>query len=616
MNLDFPARGGRLSLFACALLSFTSVALDLIFLCPPIEKLPTQTTHILPPHTVTTIDRLVTEIGQALPLHTSIRAMDRLLTAFAQTIPLCTRSNVEKLLKAIGQAFPLHTGSGMKRLPPEIAITYSVPPCSSRYLGAAFRYINKANSLLDGSPKRPQHQISKMGTNMINQEYQVTIGMEFEAIVAFHQTLLEGILRSINSNMEIIKEISDADRVGITQVHPRYQSTRPKYMGWGLTTPTSYGSNEEDTERQRRFRDNLTYQEVRGYAGEVLSLVKLILGEGVFVHDSWAKCKHFELWHLTHDNSLVGVFKHILASKLEAMGHQVENIDDWDAHPIELVSRILLFSPQSLNEIFDFLARLVGSPLSQHAAFVNEWCGTHVHVGLPVPANPPPGALPPSFTLPTLQHLAYILVMYEKAIMKLFPESRRAGSENADYELRTNLSEFFQEVEDDSADDNLSPEEYEAKYPYPEDFTFASARDKIFAQDITLQKLVKLMCPGGKNHLVNFQNLLRTDGMPRTIEFRQMEGNLDGRDATMWASFVVGLVRLAEWNGREYGVGRREKWWEDRLVWGYKGRGYVWTERSEYLEVMDLIQMMRWDGGRDWVRERVAKFAVEESDDA
>ena len=141
---------------------------------------------------------------------------------------------------------------------------------------------------------------------------------------------------------------------------------------------------------------------------------------------------------------------------------------DWDAHPIELVSRILLFYPESLNEISDFLTRLVGTPFSQHAPFTKEWCGTHVHVRLPMPANPQTGALPPTFTLPTLQHLAYILVMYEKAIMTLFPQSRRADPTDNPLELQTNLDKFYEEsprpsITFDDSWDTLTDEEVQAR---------------------------------------------------------------------------------------------------------------------------------------------------------
>ena len=551
------------------------------------------------------MDQLATEIGLAFSYHTAISTMKRFLTASAQTISLHTQSTAEMLLTGIGQAFQPHQRSAMKGLLPEIAITYPLHTALIRHPAAvAFRYINTVYNLLDASPKTLNHQNVKMDPEMINAEYELTIGVEFEAIVAFHETILRETLQTLNSNMVIIKTIPDEVRVRISQVHTRYELSRRSYMGWGLTTPTSYNPNGEDKERRPQFESHLKDYEVRGYAGEILSLVKRILGGRILVHDSWTKCNSFEEWHLTHDNSLLGVAKHILADKLNAMGHQIDNIDNWDAHPVELVSRILPFSSDSLKEISELLNNLVGTPSSQYAAFTNEWCGTHVHVGLPVPVNLAAGALPPTFTLPTLQHLAYILTMYEKSIMTLFPPSRRAHSTNANIELRSNLSEFHEEPKErpyDPDDDDLTPSEYDAKYPPAEDFSFASARDKIFAPNQTIENLVDIICPTDKHHLVNFRNLLRTDGMPRTIEFRQMEGTLDARDATNWATFVAGLVRLAESKGREYGAGE-----------GYDGEGYLCTEADQLPEVMDLIRMMQWEEGKDWVEERVQRWEREE----
>lgn len=54
------------------------------------------------------------------------------------------------------------------------------------------------------------------------------------------------------------------------------------------------------------------------------------------------------------------------------------------------------------------------------------------------------GKPPPTFTLPTLQHLAYIQVMYETKISELHPESR-GNYTNRD--LKSNIDEFNEEIE-------------------------------------------------------------------------------------------------------------------------------------------------------------------------
>lgn len=51
---------------------------------------------------------------------------------------------------------------------------------------------------------------------------------------------------------------------------------------------------------------------------------------------------------------------------------------------------------------------------------------------------------PPTFTLPTLQHLAYIQVMYQAKISKLHPISRGDGT---NIDLKSNIESFYEEPE-------------------------------------------------------------------------------------------------------------------------------------------------------------------------
>ena len=74
-----------------------------------------------------------------------------------------------------------------------------------------------------------------------------------------------------------------------------------------------------------------------------------------------------------------------------------------------------------------------------------------------------------------------------------------------------------------------------------------------------------------KHRIINWTYVSRTNGSPRTLEFRQHAGTLSPVDIEHWLAFVVGMVRLAEYNGRKYG-GAGE---------GYKGEGYEFNERKE-----------------------------------
>ncbi|MCJ1279157.1 hypothetical protein MMC21_006981 [Puttea exsequens] len=337
------------------------------------------------------------------------------------------------------------------------------------------------------------------------------------------------------------------------------------------------------------------------------------------MHDLFQiKNDDFSTWHLTHDRGVVGVDKETLENKLQLLKKGIDDIASWDCHGIELVSRVLPLTPASFAEMATHLTAL-NPPFSSatHAAFTNEHCGFHVHIGLPVPADLPAGAPPPTFDLPTLQHLAYILVMYERAIGELHPRERREGSAAAMVDLQTNLDNFIEEPvwndydDNDNDNDNESENENENENENEEEapdadtnapsYTFASTRAKIFAPTTTLASLSALMCNSSKYHIVIFANLpLTPTARARTIEFRQHAGTLDAWAAEWWVRFCCGLVRFAGRMAKEYGA--REE---------YGGEGYALKEWSGKLDVWELVEEMEFEEeGRGWLREMVSIAAL------
>ena len=139
----------------------------------------------------------------------------------------------------------------------------------------------------------------------------------------------------------------------------------------------------------------------------------------------------------------------------------------------------------------------------------------------------------------------------------------------------------------------------------PPTFTFKTAREKIFAQGMDMAKLSELMGGDDKTRIVNWKYVARTKGTSlssvkhrhnnkdqqtnrghntgeaRTLEFRQHEGTLSPVAVEHWITFVVGLVRLAERNGRLHGAAA-----------GYDGRGYGFSEVDEGLGVWELMERM------------------------
>ena len=241
---------------------------------------------------------------------------------------------------------------------------------------------------------------------MINSTFQVTFGVEIECILAFHETLLREHLAATNTNSKIIKTIPDDVQRKLNQVSRQYldedarqhNTSRQKYMGWGLTTPTDYPAECNDNGFQELFDMHLSEYGYRAYGGEILHIAQALLPQGVEIHDFFHSKKtytDFSHWHLTHERSLNGVDKKNLTQQLNklsktkapddltSMLKQLTLTESWDNHPLELVSRVLPYNIDSIAEIHRHLTVLRSGV--HHFAFATEHCGLHVHVGLPVP---------------------------------------------------------------------------------------------------------------------------------------------------------------------------------------------------------------------------------------
>ena len=438
---------------------------------------------------------------------------------------------------------------------------------------------------------------------MINESFEVTFGVEVEAILAFHESLLQAHLNTTNPTCTIIKDLPEDARRDLCIAQPEYLLSRPKYMGWGLSTPTNYPTSHMDHRFQQHFDDNIQKHGCRGYAGEILHLAHNILPQGVRIHDSFTeKFDNFNSWHITHERSLVGITKPTLAHQFATSGRSIPTaeLENWDTHGIELVSRVLPFHPSSFSEINTHLQSLTGTEETNHMAFTTEHCGLHVHIGLPTPPDQDPETPPPTFSLATLQHLAYLLVIYEKAISTLHPPHRREGSPASLIDLQTNLDNFIEEPtydfssdwEDDAADIPTIPTDDSAP-----PISFAAARAKIFSPHMTIPRLASLMSGKSKGHIVNWSYVARTDGRARTLEFRQHAGELRGEEVQWWVGFCVGMVRLSEERGRAMGTCVEE--WEGR---GKGGEGYKWREWGEGICVENLLGEMGMEGRGEWGR--------------
>ncbi|MDI1491253.1 MAG: hypothetical protein OHK93_002461 [Ramalina farinacea] len=459
---------------------------------------------------------------------------------------------------------------------------------------------------------------------MSSESSPLTFGVEIEHVFAFHQSLLQAHLDDTKDTSSIVKEIDEETRRGMRLVPLRYLATRKLYNGWGLTGPTSYPSGEAESSYQEKFEEQLQNYGYRGYGNEPLHVAQKALSEktiftesalGVHVHDSFKrKPTDFGKWQLVNDVSLLGLPRDDLAAALEdkeEAGFSSVKAHQWDSHGIELVSRVLPFAKDSFKEIEDYLDVLKGkrAKRSRHRAFVSELCGLHVHIGHSTYLEQ--GEQRTGFPLSTLQHLAYILVVYEGAISTLFPSSRCGEGGISGMDLNSNRSKFFKEPTGATTDapeptfQQLQSPDY--KVPPMEDsppFCFREARSRIFAEEQSYESLANLMCPERveRNAIVNFMYTARGPGEgAQTVEFRQHEGCLDASGIQWWVKFCAGLLHFAE-----------------RMVWrhgaspDYGGEGYKWVEWDEEIRIEDLMAEMEFEEeGKRWAEERKKRFAQE-----
>lgn len=397
----------------------------------------------------------------------------------------------------------------------------------------------------------------------------LSFGVEFECVFTFHESLLTDHLKSTNTSTEIVKDLTDEMRRDFRRCVIDYLPTRPQYMGWALTSPVPLLLSGEKTptgERLDKFG-------CRPYVDEILHVALPLLPPNTDFHSLLYSGKRdtFSRWHVCEDTSIMGVSQKTL---LANFGDRIDEIGTWDSHGLELVSRILEPSPAAFEEIATYLTSLRGNAASLHGALATDHCGMHVHVGLP-PPNAKLGEVLPSFDLPTIQHLSYLLVMYESEISSLHPASRREGGILSGTDVATNLDEFYADAEtrmtyddDDwdleshgSQDDEAAPSLLTPPPTPPEDceepyygLSFSRAREMIFAPDMTMAKLVRMMCGTTKGHIVNYQYLLRDEHCARTIEFRQHAGCLNEDDVRNWVEFLMKLVNKAYTMSQTVGV--------------------------------------------------------------
>lgn len=453
---------------------------------------------------------------------------------------------------------------------------------------------------------------------MASEGLRLTFGVELECVFAFHQDLLTDHLKKISASTIIIKELTDEMRRDFRRCQNDYLVTRPQYMGWALTSPVPLLPSGEKTPTGHR----LDKFGCRPYADEILHVALPLLPPSTdfqsLVYSG--KRETFSQWHVCEDTSIMGASQKVLLAEL---GDRIDDIGSWDSHGLELVSRILEPSPAAFEEITSYLTALRGNSASRHGALITQHCGMHVHIGFPPPANAKTGDVLPSFDLATIQHLSYLLVMYESEFSSLHPTSRREEGIGSQTDVASNLDDFYADMEsriiydDDEWDSELvdgevvpalltppatPPAECEDEPYYG--LSFSRAREMIFAPDMTMAKLVRMMCGTKRGHIVNYQYLLRKETGARTIEFRQHAGCLQEDDIRHWVELLIKLVNKAFTMSRKAGVTLGPDS-------GWNGEGYPHVEDKRCGGgVAELLTVLEMDeAARTYWMKRLQTFA-------
>jgi hypothetical protein len=381
----------------------------------------------------------------------------------------------------------------------------------------------------------------------------LTFGVELEGIFAFHQDKLEEHLKTELPGAAIVKSLTPEQQKGFSQ---RLYSKQP-YQSWALANA---GENDMTVEASVSHETG----PIRAYRDEPLHIFKSLLstteqGKHVHLHNpsDHAKPEEYKSWILTSDHSLSALQE---SEKVPAYPSKITSTttEQWDTYGIELVSPPYLDIdlPKASEDILSLLSAITTPSTS--SITTNQTCGLHVHIGTPSGESIP---------LKVLQHLSFLLIIYEDQIARLHPSHRRQRSD----EIESNKVNFASEYGDtmDTIERQILDEETGEMVTRKFESTYKAVHEvrRILFEQVEqatdpISHLQRRM--GRKRGLiVNFAYLNRANG-PQTIEFRQHAGTVDAEEISHWVKFCLGLVRLA-W---KYADGMGEcgvQHWKDRV---------------------------------------------------
>ncbi len=400
----------------------------------------------------------------------------------------------------------------------------------------------------------------------------LSFGIEMELLFAFQEQPLTNVLKRKHPAASVIKNLTgpqqDACR---SKQYPRYP-----YNSWALlnagTNPTTL-----------RTSVKTPAGEIRAYMNEPLELVSEILVSTIeHKIDNPVGCgamPDYSTWNISSDDSIIA-----LPSSEKAKALDTKDPNGWDTFGLELISPPHNDISTAKEEVNAILSKLRGTPESPFGILLDDSCGFHVHVGLPDGE-----ALP----IRVLQHIAYILVVYEEQIGLLHDPKRR----NRQEEIKSNREAFLAEcpepvermVEDE--DGNMVVKKFEPLFTALEEVR-RQIFDEVDKADDPYEAL-KERVGTERSYIVNFKHINRESG-PRTIEFRQHAASEDPSEIFWWVEFCLGLVRLAMW----YDASAEECPVHD------------WKDRIDIEDLLDAMGMR--DAGKEYYRRKADGYAARE----
>ncbi|KAG9957427.1 hypothetical protein KCU61_g9142, partial [Aureobasidium melanogenum] len=371
---------------------------------------------------------------------------------------------------------------------------------------------------------------------MASSNYNITFGLEYELKLRVTASQLRQELQS-DPTTKNIEVVTDAGQVRLSKVGPQYLQN--DYLNFAFRDNTSHP-------QRTTLVSKVTGEqcEFRGYSTEALRIVQKRLQavsgyEATAIYQGQGKQADFSSapLYLTHDASLNGLNK---AAKIATGLCTSDQADTTDFIGTEIVTAPRNSPQEACDEANKISSALRSDGLDY---LIDDECAMHIHVGNQDGTR---------FNIKTLQHLAYLVLIYEHEFARM-TVPRKRGS---DFETRSNRLDFATECP--------SPEPHHAylcdqrgvntegsveviwNYQSLSDIRKALFDDVDSAED-PYKAFVNLM--GDKGHIVNFSYSACdiTNSEPAaTIEFRQHQGTLNGDDVLHWARHCTALVALAQ----------------------------------------------------------------------